>query len=93
MKNLLRKICSPILNVFEQGDEPYAYKSLNRKILLVMAFLFSMLALSIVIFAPKDNGLGYLFPTVVFAVVSFVCLTVGALGTDRAVAKIWGSRS
>lgn len=58
-----------------------------------MAFLFSMLTLLVVVFAPRDNGLGYLFPVIIFGSVSFVCLTVGALGTDRAVAKIWGSRS
>lgn len=92
MKDLLRRLFSPILNVFEKGDEPYAYKPLNRKILMVMGVLFSGLAALIVFMSPDDGSFGFLIPVTVFSTVSFVCIVVGALGNERAVAKIWGNR-
>jgi hypothetical protein len=92
MKNALRKMFSPILNIFESGDEPYVAKPLNRKILIVIGVLFSFLV-SVVIYLSYDKGEpGYLIPVVVFSSVAIVALIVGFLGTDRAVAKIWGNR-
>ena len=92
MKNALRKLFSPILNIFEKGDEPYIAKPLNRKILIVIGVLFSFLA-SVVIYLSYDKGEpGYLIPVIVFSGVAIVALIVGFLGTDRAVAKIWGNR-
>ena len=92
MKNALRKLFSPILNIFEKGDEPYVAKPLNRKILIVIGVLFSFLV-SVVIYLSYDKGEpGYLIPVVVFSCVAIVALIVGFLGTDRAVAKIWGNR-
>lgn len=92
MRNLLRKIFSPILNVFEKGDEPYTAKALNRKILIVIGALFTFLV-TVVIYLSYDKGEpGYLIPVVVFASVAIVALVVGFLGSDRAVAKIWGNR-
>ncbi len=92
MKKSLRKLFSPILNIFESGDEPYAVKPLNRKILIVIGVLFLGLV-SVVIYLSYDKGEpGYLIPVVVFSAVSLVSLAVGLLGNDRAVAKIWGNR-
>ena len=92
MKSILRKIFSPILNIFEGGDEPYTAKSLNRKILIVIGVLFSFLV-SVVIYLSYDKGeMGYLIPVIVFSGVALVALVVGFLGNDRAVAKIWGNR-
>jgi len=92
MKDTLRKLFSPILNVFEKGDELYVAKPLNRKILIVIGVLFSFLA-SIVIYLSYDKGEpGYFIPVVVFSSVAIVALVVGLLGNDRAVAKIWGNR-
>ena len=92
MKNLLRKLFSPILNIFENGNEPYTAKPLNRKILIVIGVLFSFLV-SVVIYLSYDKGeMGYLIPVIVFSGVAFVALIVGFLGNDRAVAKIWGNR-
>ena len=92
MRNTLRKLFSPILYIFESGDEPYVVKSLNRKILIVIGVLFSFLA-SVVIYLSYDKGEpGYLIPVVVFSSVAIVTLVVGILGNDRAVAKIWGNR-
>ncbi len=92
MKETLRTLCSPILKPFESGDEPYVYKPLNRKILLVMSFLFLALSTAVFLLAPEGSGMSYLFPGIVFGTVGLACLIVGALGNDRAVAKIWGNR-
>jgi hypothetical protein len=92
MKNFLRALFSPILNIFESGDEPYTAKPLNRKILIVIGVLFSFLV-SVVVYLSYDKGeLGYLMPVIVFSGVSLVALVIGFLGNDRAVAKIWGNR-
>jgi len=94
MKALLRKIFAPILNVFESGTDPYAYKPLNRKVLIVLGVLFSVLDVAVVAIS-KRGGVApsdYLIPVVVFGVVALVALVVGCLGNERAVSKIWGSR-
>ena len=92
MKDTLRKLFSPILNLFEKGDELYVAKPLNRKILIIIGVLFSFLA-SVVIYLSYDKGEpGYFIPVVVFSGVAIVALVVGFLGNDRAVAKIWGNR-
>lgn len=90
MKLLLRKLLSPILNVFESGDEEFAYKKSHRVILIVMGILFTGLA-SLVLFFAQGEELGYFIPVIVFGGVGLLCLAVGFLGTERAVAKIWGS--
>lgn len=91
MKTLLRKIFAPILNTLEAGDEPYAYKPSARKILIIMGVLFSCLASFIFLLAQGESK-GYLFPVLIFGSMGLLSILVGYLGTDRAVAKIWGSR-
>jgi len=92
MKNLLRKLCSPVLNIFEKGDEPYSYKPLNRKILLFMSIIFMGLAILVIYLSSEIEGYGFLIPTIVFLALSLTGLIVGLLGTDRAVSSIWGNR-
>ena len=92
MKATLRKLFSFILNTFEKGSEPYDCKPFNRKILLVIGTIFSGLTILVLVFLPDNVGLGFLIPVVVFSAVALVSLVVGLLGTDRAVAKIWGNR-
>jgi len=92
MKKLLRKLFSPILNIFEAGDGPYSVKPLNRKILIVIGVLFLGLASAVAYLALDMGDVGFMIPVVVFFSVSLVTLAVGFLGTDRAVAKIWGNR-
>lgn len=87
-----RKIFWFILRYFEKGDEPYNYKPLNRKILVVVGTLFIVLSLITVYFSIQKEDYGYLLPIVVFFVIGFISLTVGFLGSDRAVSKIWGDR-
>ena len=92
MKKLLIKFFSPILNIFEGGDEPYSAKPLNRKILIVIGVLFSGLC-SVVVYLSYDKGEpGYIIPVIVFSAVALVALVVGFLGSDRAVAKVWGNK-
>ena len=92
MKKLLRKLFSPILNIFEASDGPYSVKPLNRKILIVIGVLFLGLASAVAYLAFDMGDVGFMIPVVVFFSVSLVTLAVGFLGTDRAVAKIWGNR-
>ena len=92
MKNVLRLLFSPILNIFEQGDGPYEYKPLNHKILLFIGFIFGVLASVLVLLIPDGMGISSFIPVIVFGLVSLVALVVGLLGNERAVTKIWGDR-
>lgn len=92
MKSQLRKMFWFILGMFEKGDEPYRYKPLNRKILVVVGLLFMFLSMVTFYFSRGVEGFGYLLPIVIFFCAGFVSITVGFLGSDRAVAKIWGNR-
>jgi len=92
VKVFLRKICSPLLNIFESGDEPYTYKKSHRTILNVVGGLFLFLTAAV-------SGAGYVFsqagavlPGFIFFAVGLTCIVVGVLGTDRAVAKLWGNK-
>ena len=91
MRQLLRSVCYPLLNIFERGDEDFVHRPMNRKILIVVSTMFSILASAIILFAPKDD-LGFLIPVVIFYGVGFTGLIISFLGTDRAVAKIWGGK-
>lgn len=92
MKSQLRAIFSPLLNVFERGDEPYNYKPLNRTILLATSTLFTLLTGVIIWLALRQSELSYLLPAVIFGSVALTGVLVGTLGNDRAVAKIWGNK-
>ncbi len=92
MKSTLRYICSPILNHFESGEGPYSYKKSHRTILIVVGSLFLVLSSLSVGAIVATSQLGAAIPILVFFITGLVCLIVGGLGTDRAVAKIWGSK-
>ena len=87
-----RQIFWFVLRHFEQGDEPFQHKPMNRKILLAVGGLFGLLGTVSAYMALDRGGIGYLLPVVVFFGASAVCLIVGLFGNDRAVAKIWGNR-
>ncbi len=91
MKNKLRMLFSPILNIFESGTEPFIYKSSHRVALIIMGGLFSGLATLVFWFAQGMDPV-YLLPVVIFYSLGLISLLIGLLGTDRAVAKIWSSR-
>ncbi len=86
----LRKIFWFVLRYFEQGDKPYAYKPMHRKILIVVGVLFGFLCGVSLYLSPQSAGPTALIPVLVFSTVAAVCLIVGLLGSDRAVARIWG---
>ena len=90
MQDSLRKAFQFILRHFEKGDGPYDYRPLHRTILLVVGALFAVLAVGTVYSSAGSAGYGMLIPLLVFGAVSGVCLVVGLLGNDRAVARIWG---
>lgn len=92
MKTQLRKMFWFILCNFEKGDEPYKYRPLNRKILITVGILFIVLSMITMYFSIEMEGYAYLLPVIVFFSVGFISITVGFLGSDRAVAKIWGNR-
>jgi hypothetical protein len=90
MRDNFRRAFRFILRHFEQGDGPYDYKPLHRKILLVVGTLFAVLAVGTIYMSAGIADVRALIPVLVFGTVSAVCLVIGLLGTDRAVAKIWG---
>lgn len=92
MKDQLRKLTSPLLHLFERGDQPYSVKPSHRTILLATSVLFLGLSGAIIWVAVGQNELTYLIPALIFGSVGLVGAIVGLLGNDRAVAKIWGNK-
>lgn len=92
MKNQLRNLFSPVLNLFETDDTNYNYKRSHRTILKVVGGLFLLLSFISLAAAMSTAQLGAYLPFIVFLCVGSVCLIVGFLGTDQAVAKIWGNK-
>lgn len=91
MKELFIKIFWFVLRHFEKGDGPYAYKSSSRMILLIVGLLFSGLSGGSLIVSLMQGEFAALVPIIVFFAVGAVCLIVGLLGSDRAVATLWGN--
>ena len=92
MNALFKKIFSPVLNIFEKNNDEFLYRSLNRKIVLFISSVFFLLAFALPIFMPQLFKMGYWFVMLVFGSLSLVGLIVGLLGSDKAVAKLLGSR-
>jgi uncharacterized membrane protein len=92
MKTALRKLFSPILNYFESGEGEFRYRKSHRTILIVVGFLFLILSTISIVAALAADQFAAFIPIIVFFLGGLVCLVIGTLGTDRAVATIWGSR-
>lgn len=92
MKNILKIIFSPILNIFENNDDEFICRSLNRKIVLFISVVFFLLAFALPYYMPQLIQMGYWFVMIVFGSLSSVGLIVGTLGSEKAVAKLLGSR-
>lgn len=92
MKAHLKKIFSPILNIFEKGDGEFNYKGSYRTVLIAVGALFLLLSLISLVAAFFTAQIGALLPFIVFFIAGSVCEIVGFLGSDRAVSKIWGNR-
>lgn len=92
MKEILRRVFWPILSFFEKGDHAEGYRPSHRKILVAVGFLFLLLSGVSLLAALVAGTLSALFPIILFFVISLVCFVVGLLGSDSAVARIWGRR-
>lgn len=92
MKDVLRRLFWPILVFFEKGGSAEGYRPSHRKILLVVGFLFLVLSGVSLFFSVFAQTFSAILPIVLFFVISLVCFVVGLLGSDSAVARIWGSR-
>ena len=91
MKQQFRALFSFILTPLESSTAPYAYKRSHRVALLILSVLFMFLA-SAVFFIGQGKDPTYLIPVILFGGVGFLGLVVGLLGSERAVAKIWGTK-
>ncbi len=92
MKNIFRKIFSPILSYFEGGEEEYSYKQSHRIILIIVGLLFTILSVAAITVGFMFSLIGAVVPGVIFVAIAITCLVVAFLGNDRAVAKIWGNK-
>jgi hypothetical protein len=92
MKALFSRLFWPILAIFETGRPAQGYRPSHRKILIAVGVLFSFLCGVSVYFGVTADMMGALIPSLIFFAVSLVCLVVALLGSDAAVARIWGSR-
>ncbi len=92
MKAYLQKVFSPILDVFESGEGEFRYKPSYRTILIAVGALFFLLSFVSLVAAFYTAQLGAWVPFIVFFVVGSVCEIVALLGSDKAVAKIWGNK-
>ena len=92
MKTFFTRVFWFVLAPFEKGDGPYAYKSSSRTILLVVGVLFCGLCAGSLFFSIGKGDFSAFLPIVVFFGVGAVCLIIGLLGSDRAVATLWGNR-
>lgn len=92
MKPFLIRVFWPILAPFEKGDSSAHYRPSHRKALLGMGLLFLVLAGVSAYISLRAGEAGGLAAVVVFGGVGLVAWVVGFLGSDSAVARIWGQR-
>ena len=91
MKNILTKVCWPILSFFETGEASTNYKKSHRTILIIVSSLFTFLAIISAVMAYKINSVSALIPVIIFFGVALVSIVIAVLGSNGAVSKIWGS--
>lgn len=89
MKETLRKLCAPLLAMFETGEGEYEYKKSHRTVLVVLGLLCLVIATVSLIVTMKTGELAGIIPIMLFLLTGLVCEVVGFLGSDRAVARIW----
>jgi hypothetical protein len=89
MKEAMRKLCSPLLGMFESGEGEYDYRPSHRTILIVLGllcFVIASISLTVTMMTGEFAGI---IPIMLFLLTGLVCEIVGLLGNDRAVARIW----
>ena len=89
MKDIVRWVFRPILNLLEAEGEGFVYRKSHRMILIITSCLFLFLASLSLYLAPSVD---YLFAVLIFGGAGLLGLVVGAVGKDVAVARLWGSR-
>lgn len=89
MKAILRKLCSPVLGMFESGEGEFDYKPSYRTILIVLGLLCLVIASVSLVMTLMTSEPAGVIPILLFLLTGLVCEIVGLLGTDRAVARIW----
>ncbi len=89
MKAILRKLCSPVLGMFESGEGEFEYKPSYRTILIVLGLLCLVIASASLVMTLMTSEPAGVIPILLFLLTGLVCEIVGLLGTDRAVARIW----
>lgn len=92
MKSALTKLLWPILKRFETDIEPANYKKSHRSILIIVGSIFVVLSTISAGIVFSGGQWGGLVPVVVFFSIGFVAVVVGALGSNGAVSKIWGTK-
>ena len=92
MKTFFQRMFRPILSPFEKNTDPSLYRTSHRVVLRVVGILFLVLTAGSGQAARYADDAGFFIPVVVFFVLGFVSLVIGFLGSDGAVAKIWGNR-
>lgn len=92
MKPLLRTLFSPILTPFESWEGEYHYRKSGRLILKVVGVLFLVLSLISLLASLAVGSLAAIIPIGVFLCGGVFCLVIGGLGSDRAVARVWGNK-
>lgn len=92
MKERMTKLFWPILKRFETDRPVTNYKKSYRTILIFVGGLFLVLSSVSGLAAVYADQPGALIPVVIFFGVGLVSLVVGTLGSDSAVASIWGTR-
>lgn len=86
----MKKLFSFVIEPLERGDDDYAYKPLQRKVLLFLSLLFLSLAVAVV-FVAKGQLSAAMLPAVIFGSTAIYGLIVGIFGSDKAVARLWKS--
>lgn len=92
MKAALTKLFSPILNYFEPTKGEYIYRHSQRKVLLFIGIVSFTLSTISLIAAVILSQLAGLLSILLFFICACICLILGLLGSDQAVAKIWGNK-
>lgn len=92
MKTSLRRLFAPLLDRLEAGEGEYAYRASHRKILVAVGVLFLAVSAGAVFASVVAAQPAGVFPALVFLVLGLACEVVAFLGSDRAVARIWGGR-
>ena len=76
----------------EDSPKPYAYTPKSRLVLWIMSVLFVGLAVALATFLPGRTDGSVWIPVTVFGLLGTFGAMVAWLGTDKAVARVWGSR-